>query len=68
MAVLNRRAAFQTAVCTLAVGALSAGTSTFVVAASGAGLSWAGGLAATGSLAVGTWLVYLGHCRSMLPR
>ena len=56
----------QTAVCTLAVGALSAGTSTFVVAAHGGGLSWAGGLAGLASLAVGTWLVYLGHCRNLM--
>lgn len=65
---MNRAAAFQTAVCTLAMGALSAGTSTFVFAASGGGLDLLRGLGAVGAIAVGTWLVYVGHCRGMMTR
>lgn len=64
---MNRPAAFQTAVCTLAVSALSAGTSVFVLAAHGGGISALSALGAVGSMAAGTWLVYLGHCRNLLP-
>jgi hypothetical protein len=64
---MNRVAAFQTAICSLAVGALSTGTSTFVVAASQGHLGMVSGLAGCAALAVGTWLVHVGHCRGMLP-
>lgn len=63
---MNRVAAFQTAICTLAVGAISTGTSTFVLAASAGNLGFTVGLAGLGALAVGSYLVYLGHCRGML--
>lgn len=65
---MNRAAAFQTTVCTIAVGAISAGTSTFVMAATQGSLGFMPALAGLSSIAVGSWLVYLGHCRAMLPR
>lgn len=65
---MNRVAAFQTAVCTLAISALSAGTATFVFAAQGGGLDWLRAIGAVGCVALGSWLVYVGHCRGMLNR
>lgn len=64
---MDRVVLFQTAVCTLAVSAISAGVSTFVLAANGHGLDSLRALGAAASLLTGSWLVYLGHCRSLLP-
>lgn len=65
---MDRFAAFQAAICTLAVSAISASVSTFVVASNTGALTALQGLAAGASLATGSWLVYVGHCRSLLPK
>ena len=64
---MNRVAAFQAAICTLAVSAISAAVTVFVMATQTGTFDIPRVLAAIGCLGVGSWLVYVGHCRSMLP-
>jgi hypothetical protein len=62
---VNREAAFQTALCTTAMAAVSAGTLFFVDATRGGPLTLARAGAALVLVAIGTWFIYIGHCRNM---
>lgn len=65
--MVNTQAAYMATICTLSIGAISAAVKVFVDMATTGHIDSAEVLGSAGCLGLGSFLLYLGHCRALLP-